>query len=52
MLCVFCIILDCEGFVRRGVEGEKVDGRGGMGGKYREECGYMVGRWIWGWEGF
>ncbi|EAL17808.1 hypothetical protein CNBL0700 [Cryptococcus deneoformans B-3501A] len=49
--CVFCTIPDCEGPARRGAEGEKVDGRGGMGGKHREECGHMVGRRTWGWEG-
>ncbi|OWZ26459.1 hypothetical protein C349_06949 [Cryptococcus neoformans var. grubii Br795] len=50
--CVFCTIPDCEGPARRGAEGEKVDGRGGMGGKHREGCGHMVGRRTWGWEGF
>lgn len=50
--CVFCTIPDCEGPARRGAEGEKVDGRGGMGGKHKEGCGHMIGRRTWGWEGF
>ncbi|WRT65811.1 uncharacterized protein IL334_002760 [Kwoniella shivajii] len=50
--CVFCTVPDCEGPARRGAEGERVDGRGGMGGTHRPGCGHLIGRKIWGWEGF
>lgn len=50
--CVMCTVPDCEGPARRGVEpGERVDGRGGMGGAHRPGCGHALGRAIWGWEG-
>lgn len=47
--CVLCTIPDCEGPARRGAEGERVDGRGGMSGKHREGCGHLIGRRTWGW---
>ncbi|WWD16385.1 hypothetical protein CI109_100811 [Kwoniella shandongensis] len=50
--CVFCTVPDCEGPQRKGAEGEKVDGRGGMGGIHRAGCGHLLGRKIWGWDGF
>ncbi|WVQ77360.1 hypothetical protein IAR50_007045 [Cryptococcus sp. DSM 104548] len=49
--CVICTVPDCEGPARKGAEGEKVDGRGGMGGKHRDGCGHLLGREIWGWNG-
>ena len=49
--CVLCTVPDCEGPARRGDEGAKLDGRGGMGGKHRSGCGHLYGRSIWGWEG-
>ena len=49
--CVLCTVPDCEGPARRGDEGAKLDGRGGMGGKHRNGCGHLYGRSIWGWEG-
>ncbi|KAI9638856.1 uncharacterized protein MKK02DRAFT_35786 [Dioszegia hungarica] len=49
--CVLCTVPDCEGPPRRGDEGGKVDGRGGMDGIHAEGCGHMVGRRTWGWEG-
>ncbi|WVQ78905.1 hypothetical protein IAT38_000996 [Cryptococcus sp. DSM 104549] len=49
--CVICTVPDCEGPARRGEEGEKMDGRGGMGGVHRGGCGHLVGRSIWGWNG-
>ncbi|ODN88763.1 hypothetical protein L198_06565 [Cryptococcus wingfieldii CBS 7118] len=49
--CVFCTVPDCEGPARKGAEGEKVDGRGGMNGKHRDGCGHMLGRETWGWNG-
>jgi len=49
--CVLCTVPDCEGPLRRGADGERVDGRGGMGGKHRDGCGHELGRAIWGWEG-
>ena len=49
--CVFCTVPDCEGPARRGADGEKVDGRGGMGIKHQPGCGHLVGRSVWGWEG-
>lgn len=49
--CVLCMVPDCEGPVRRGDEGLKVDGRGGMDGVHASGCGHEVGRRIWGWEG-
>ena len=49
--CVFCTIPDCEGPARKGDEGERVDGRGGMTGKHRNGCGHLLGRRIWGWNG-
>ena len=49
--CVMCTVPDCEGPARRGAEpGEKVDGRGGLGGAHRPGCGHALGRTIWGWE--
>ncbi|WVO14716.1 hypothetical protein L204_102354 [Cryptococcus depauperatus] len=50
--CVFCTIPDCEGPARRGAEGEKVDGRGGMGGIHKKGCGHLLGKDTWGWKGF
>lgn len=47
--CVFCTVPDCEGPMRRGDEGARVDGRGGMSGKHRQACGHMLGRATWGW---
>jgi hypothetical protein len=49
--CVLCTVPDCEGPARRGDEGARLDGRGGMGGKHREGCGHLLGREIWGWNG-
>jgi hypothetical protein len=49
--CVFCTVPDCEGPLRRGTEGEKVDGRGGMTGQHKPNCGHLVGRNTWGWNG-
>jgi hypothetical protein len=50
--CVMCTVPDCEGPARRGAEpGERVDGRGGMGGSHRPGCGHAIGRATWGWEG-
>jgi hypothetical protein len=49
--CVLCTVPDCEGPARRGDEGARLDGRGGMGGKHRLGCGHRLGRSIWGWEG-
>jgi hypothetical protein len=50
--CVLCTVPDCEGPPRRGADpGEKVDGRGGMGGTHRPGCGHALGRATWGWEG-
>jgi hypothetical protein len=50
--CVFCPIPDCEGPVRRGAEGEKMDGLGGMrDDAHPKMCGHMLGRRTWGWEG-
>ncbi|OCF44090.1 hypothetical protein I317_02043 [Kwoniella heveanensis CBS 569] len=49
--CVFCTVPDCEGPARRGAEGERVDGRGGMSGVHRAGCGHLLGRKIWGWQG-
>ncbi|WVQ93645.1 hypothetical protein IAU59_000721 [Kwoniella sp. CBS 9459] len=48
--CVFCTVPDCEGPARRGAEGERVDGRGGMNGVHRAGCGHLLGRKIWGWQ--
>ncbi|OCF75120.1 hypothetical protein I204_03969 [Kwoniella mangroviensis CBS 8886] len=50
--CVLCTVPDCEGPARRGAEGERVDGRGGMNGVHNKGCGHELGRKIWGWEGF
>ncbi|ORY29771.1 hypothetical protein BCR39DRAFT_467093 [Naematelia encephala] len=50
-MCVFCTVPDCEGPARRGADGERVDGRGGLGGKHRDDCGHLLGRQIWGWQG-
>ncbi|WVW80278.1 hypothetical protein I302_102256 [Kwoniella bestiolae CBS 10118] len=50
--CVLCTVPDCEGPARRGAEGERVDGRGGMSGRHKEGCGHLLGRRIWSWEGF
>ena len=47
--CVLCTVPDCEGPARRGAEGEKIDGRGGMSGKHRDGCGHLSGRTTWGW---
>ena len=47
--CVLCTVPDCEGPTRRGAEGERVDGRGGMDGNHREGCGHLRGRKTWGW---
>lgn len=49
--CVFCTTPDCEGPYRRGGEGERVDGRGGMDAPHEPGCGHLLGRTIWGWEG-
>jgi hypothetical protein len=49
--CVLCTVPDCEGPARRGDEGARLDGRGGMGGKHKEGCGHLLGREIWGWNG-
>ncbi|KAL7424690.1 hypothetical protein Q5752_000374 [Cryptotrichosporon argae] len=49
--CVLCVVPDCEGPLRRGAEGEKVDGRGGMDGVHNAGCGHLLGRGEWGWEG-
>ncbi|WVR03704.1 hypothetical protein IAU60_000699 [Kwoniella sp. DSM 27419] len=49
--CVLCTVPDCEGPPRRGAEGEKLDGRGGMNGVHRAGCGHLLGRSMWGWEG-
>lgn len=49
--CVFCLTPDCEGPYRRGGEGERVDGRGGMDAPHEPGCGHLLGRRIWGWEG-
>ena len=48
--CILCTIPDCEGPARRGAEGEKVDGRGGMSGVHKAGCGHLIGRKAWGWE--
>ena len=48
--CVFCTVPDCEGPARKGAEGERVDGRGGLDGKHRDGCGHLYGRSIWGWQ--
>lgn len=48
--CILCTIPDCEGPARRGAEGERVDGRGGMDGVHREGCGHLLGRKVWGWD--
>ncbi|WWC88061.1 uncharacterized protein L201_002964 [Kwoniella dendrophila CBS 6074] len=50
--CIFCTVPDCEGPARRGAEGERVDGRGGMNGIHPKGCGHLLGRKIWGSEGF
>lgn len=49
--CVLCTVPDCEGPLRRGVDGERIDGRGGMDREHRPGCGHEVGRGAWGWEG-
>ncbi|WWC68508.1 uncharacterized protein I206_102437 [Kwoniella pini CBS 10737] len=49
--CVFCTVPDCEGPVRRGADGEKVDGRGGKTGSHKQGCGHLLGRSIWGYAG-
>jgi hypothetical protein len=50
--CIFCPIPDCEGPVRRGAEGEKMDGLGGMRDEaHPKGCGHLIGRATWGWEG-
>ncbi|WWC60438.1 uncharacterized protein I303_103010 [Kwoniella dejecticola CBS 10117] len=49
--CVLCTVPDCEGPARRGAEGERVDGRGGMSGAHKEGCGHALGRKIWGYAG-
>ncbi|KAK4683465.1 hypothetical protein P7C73_g6797, partial [Tremellales sp. Uapishka_1] len=46
--CVLCLVPDCEGPARKGAEGERVDGREGMGGKHRRGCGHLLGRETWG----
>lgn len=48
--CVLCTVPDCEGPRRRGDEGGRVDGRGGMDGVHASECGHMLGRQVWGLE--
>ena len=48
-LCILCTMPDCEGPARRGAEGERVDGRGGMSGKHSAGCGHLIGRKTWGW---
>ena len=48
--CVLCAVPDCEGPARKGAEGERVDGRGGMNGKHKDGCGHMYGRSQWGWQ--
>jgi hypothetical protein len=48
--CVLCTVPDCEGPARKGAEGERVDGRGGMNGKHKDGCGHMYGRSQWGWQ--
>ncbi|EIW66454.1 hypothetical protein TREMEDRAFT_34949 [Tremella mesenterica DSM 1558] len=47
--CVLCTVPDCEGPLRRGAEGERLDGRGGMEGKHVVGCGHEIGRKVWGW---
>lgn len=49
--CILCTVPDCEGPARKGMEGERLDGRGGSSGKHREGCGHLYGRAIWGWDG-
>ncbi|BEI93843.1 uncharacterized protein CcaverHIS019_0603020 [Cutaneotrichosporon cavernicola] len=49
--CVLCTVPDCEGPRRRGADGERIDGRGGMDRDHRPGCGHEVGRAAWGWEG-
>ena len=48
--CVLCTVPDCEGPRRRGDEGGRVDGRGGMDGRHSAECGHLVGRGKFGWN--
>jgi hypothetical protein len=48
--CVLCTVPDCEGPARKGAEGERVDGRGGMSGIHKASCGHMYGRRRWGWQ--
>ena len=48
--CVLCTVPDCEGPARKGAEGERVDGRGGMMGKHKANCGHIYGRRKWGWQ--
>jgi hypothetical protein len=49
--CVLCTVPDVEGPRRRGADGERIDGRGGMDRDHRPGCGHEVGRAAWGWEG-
>lgn len=48
--CVLCTVPDCEGPARKGSEGERVDGRGGLNGKHKDNCGHLYGRNVWGWQ--
>ena len=48
--CVLCTVPDCEGPARKGAEGERVDGRGGMSGNHKAGCGHLYGRRRWGWQ--
>lgn len=48
--CILCTVPDCEGPARRGAEGERLDGRGGMLGKHKDGCGHLYGRQRWGWQ--
>ncbi|CAK9785509.1 hypothetical protein CC85DRAFT_286676 [Cutaneotrichosporon oleaginosum] len=49
--CVLCTVPEVEGPRRRGADGERIDGRGGMDRDHRPGCGHQVGRAAWGWEG-